>query len=88
MNEAVRQTGASALDTVTEMHIQASLTELSRGRTNIIIAHRLSTVRSADRIAVIDGEKIVEIGTPGELLEKNGEYASLYRAQAFDMEDK
>lgn len=78
----------SALDTVTEMHIQASLTELSRGRTNIIIAHRLSTVRSADRIAVIDGEKIVEIGTPGELLEKNGEYASLYRAQAFDMEDK
>lgn len=78
----------SALDTVTEMHIQASLTELSRGRTNIIIAHRLSTVRSADRIAVIDGEKIVEIGAPGELLEKNGEYASLYRAQAFDMEDK
>ena len=71
----------SALDTVTEQHIQASLDALSKGRTTIIIAHRLSTVRNADRIAVIEAEKIVEMGTHEELLRKNGEYAKLCRAQ-------
>jgi ATP-binding cassette subfamily B protein len=71
----------SALDSVTEQKIQASLDELSHGRTCIIIAHRLSTIRGADRIAVIDGEQIVEQGTHAELMEKNGAYAALQRAQ-------
>ena len=71
----------SALDTVTEQKIQQSLDELSRGRTCIIIAHRLSTVQSADRIAVVEGSGIVECGSHAELTAKNGEYAALCRAQ-------
>ena len=71
----------SALDTVTEQRIQASLDELSQGRTTIIIAHRLSTVRGADMIAVVEGEHIVELGSHQQLMEKNGEYARLCRAQ-------
>lgn len=71
----------SALDTVTEQRIQASLDRLAEGRTTVIIAHRLSTVAAADRIAVIDGEHIAELGTREELLAKNGEYARLCRAQ-------
>ncbi len=71
----------SALDTVTEQRIQESLDELSQGRTTIIIAHRLSTVRNADMIAVVEGEHIVEMGTHRELMEKDGEYAKLCRAQ-------
>lgn len=71
----------SALDTVTEQRIQASLDELSQGRTTIIIAHRLSTVRNADLIAVVEGEHIVELGTHRQLMEKDGEYARLCRAQ-------
>ena len=62
----------SALDTVTEQRIQASLDELAEGRTSIIIAHRLSTIHNADRIAVIEKEKILELGTHAELLAKNG----------------
>ena len=72
----------SALDTVTEQRIQASLDALCEGRTSIIIAHRLSTIRHADRIAVIEGEHVVEIGTHEELMEKNGAYAALVRAQS------
>ena len=71
----------SALDTVTEQRIQASLDELSQGRTTIIIAHRLSTIRNADMIAVVEGEHIVELGSHQQLMEKNGEYARLCRAQ-------
>lgn len=71
----------SALDTVTEQRIQASLDELSQGRTTIIIAHRLSTVRGADMIAVVEGEHVVELGTHQQLMEQNGEYARLCRAQ-------
>lgn len=78
----------SALDTVTEQRIQASLDELSEGRTTIIIAHRLSTVKNADIIAVVEGEHIVEMGSHKELMEKDGEYARLCRAQSMEKEDK
>lgn len=78
----------SALDTVTEQKIQESLDELSVGRTSLIIAHRLSTVRNADKIAVVENHRITEMGTHDELLKKNGEYARLYRAQALADEVK
>lgn len=78
----------SALDTVTEQRIQASLDKLSKGRTTIIIAHRLSTVKNADVIAVVDGERIMELGSHRELMEKNGVYAQLCRAQALEKGDK
>ena len=73
----------SALDTVTERRIQSSLDALSAGRTSIIIAHRLSTIRHADRIAVIEGEKIVELGSHEELMRRGGVYAGLVAAQTF-----
>ena len=68
----------SALDTITEERIQESFDELAKGRTTIVIAHRLSTVKDADRIVVIEDGRIVEEGTHDELLRKNGEYAKLY----------
>ena len=71
----------SALDSVTEVKIQRAFDELSRGRTSLIIAHRLSTVRGADRILVIEGGRIVEQGSHDALLAKNGEYAALWRTQ-------
>ena len=77
----VMDEATSALDTVTEQRIQASLDELSQGRTTIIIAHRLSTIRNADMIAVVEGEHIVELGSHQQLMEKDGEYARLCRAQ-------
>lgn len=71
----------SALDTVTEQRIQSAFDELAKGRTTLIIAHRLSTVKSAERIAVIDDNRIVELGTWEELMAKNGEFAKLCQAQ-------
>lgn len=71
----------SALDSVTEAKIQRAFDELAKGRTTLIIAHRLSTVRNAHRILVIRDGVISEEGTHQELLEKNGDYAQLYRTQ-------
>ena len=71
----------SALDSVTEAKLQQTFEKLSQGRTTIIIAHRLSTVRNADRIAVIENGRVVELGSHHELMEKNGAYAQLVRTQ-------
>lgn len=70
----------SALDTVTETDIQHSFDELSAGRTTLVIAHRLSTVKHADEIVVIDENGVRERGTHEELLAAGGEYARLYHA--------
>ncbi|WP_304126310.1 ABC transporter ATP-binding protein [Gemella sanguinis] len=71
----------SALDTQTEQFIQNSFDELSKGRTTLVIAHRLATIKNVDRIIVVTPDGIVEQGTHKELLEKNGHYAELYYAQ-------
>ena len=71
----------SALDSVTEAAIQASLEELSEGRTVLVVAHRLSTVRGADRIAVIENERVAEVGTHDELIALGGLYAKLWQTQ-------
>ena len=72
----------SALDTASEAKVQAALERLSKGRTSIIIAHRLSTVTNADRIYVIDKGRIIESGTHGQLLKKRGGlYAKLRKMQ-------
>ncbi|BCJ74938.1 multidrug ABC transporter ATP-binding protein [Catellatospora sp. IY07-71] len=67
----------SALDTETERAVQRALDELSRGRTTITIAHRMSTVRDADQIAVVDHGRILESGTHADLVEDGGRYAAL-----------
>jgi subfamily B ATP-binding cassette protein MsbA len=71
----------SSLDTHSERRIQEALNELMKNRTTIVIAHRLSTVESADCIIVLDAGIIVETGTHQELLARNGRYAALYRMQ-------
>ena len=71
----------SSLDTVSERHVQAALDEVMRGRTTIVIAHRLSTVENADLIAVVEEGRIVETGDHRTLMAKQGAYAALYESQ-------
>jgi len=72
----------SSVDTETEREIQGALENLVRGRTTIAVAHRLSTLRHADRLVVLDRGKIIEVGQHEELLARNGAYTQLYEAQA------
>lgn len=72
----------AAMDTETEQKIQNSISDLKEGRTTIAIAHRLSTLRDADVLAVIDGGTVAEYGTYRELMDKKGEYYKLYKLQS------
>ncbi len=74
----------SALDNSTEILIQQSLDELCKGRTTIVVAHRLSTIKNANTIAVVENGEIVEQGTHDELLKLNGKYKTLYSQQLRD----
>ncbi|WP_247597839.1 ABC transporter ATP-binding protein [Streptomyces sp. RKND-216] len=76
----------SALDTRTEHAVQAAIDALSAGRTTVTIAHRLSTVRRADQIVVLDGGRIAERGTHTELLARGGRYAALVRRESAEPE--
>ncbi|SMP59214.1 lipid A export permease/ATP-binding protein MsbA [Noviherbaspirillum suwonense] len=71
----------SALDTESERAVQAALETLMQGRTTLVIAHRLSTIERADRIVVLVGGQVVEVGSHEQLLERDGTYASLYHLQ-------
>jgi len=72
----------SALDSETELSIQKSFDKLSKGRTTIAIAHRLSTLRNMDRIIVLDSGCVVEQGTHNSLIRKKGIYARLWKMQS------
>ncbi|KAL8167410.1 hypothetical protein V2J09_008909 [Rumex salicifolius] len=76
----------SALDTVSESMVQEALNHLMKGRTTLVIAHRLSTVQNAHQIALCSDGKVAEIGTHTELLAKNGQYASLVGTQRLAFE--
>ena len=77
----------SALDSRTEAAIQTTLEAIERGRTTIVMAHRLSTVVNADRIVVLEGGRVAEQGTHGELMRADGLYAAMWRAQAQQREE-
>ncbi|MBI4357211.1 MAG: lipid A export permease/ATP-binding protein MsbA [Gammaproteobacteria bacterium] len=77
----------SSLDTESERHIQMAISELSKNRTTLVIAHRLSTVEKADRIIVLDKGQKVEEGTHSQLLAQNSHYAKLYRIQFQEVEE-
>ena len=71
----------SSVDTRTEIHIQHAMNRLLTNRTSFVVAHRLSTIRDADNIIVMDHGSIVETGNHDELMAKNGFYADLYNSQ-------
>ena len=75
----------SSIDTRTERHIQQGMDALMEGRTVFVIAHRLSTVRNADCIVVIEGGRIMEKGSHAQLMEERGRYYQLYTGQ-FELE--
>ena len=77
----------SALDAQSEKVVQNALDRLSRGRTTLVIAHRLATIRSAHRIVVMDKGKVVDQGTHAELIARKGLYADLFKLQ-FGEEDQ
>lgn len=77
----------SALDTVSERLVQGAIDDLSRDRTTLVIAHRLSTVQKADQIAVLEQGRVVELGTHHELLQKGGYYSRLYSMQFADQSE-
>ena len=72
----------AAMDTETERNIQNAISELKKGRTTLAIAHRLSTLRDADRLAVIEEGTLTEIGTFKELLQKKGAFYKQYKIQS------
>ena len=78
----------SALDNITEAQIQGELQRLSRGKTTLMIAHRLSTVAQADTIVVLDQGRIVEKGSPAELLTRKGAYYRLWQKETGKLEEK
>ncbi|MNQ90062.1 Alpha-hemolysin translocation ATP-binding protein HlyB [compost metagenome] len=78
----------SAVDTKTEEEILQNLGKIMLGKTSILIAHRISTIKNADKILVLDDGKIIEQGTHNELLSKNGSYTELYNNQLLEEESR
>ena len=74
----------SALDAESEALVQQALERLMQNRTSLVIAHRLSTVRNADRVCVLDAGRVIENGTHSELIERDGVYRRLIRHQFFE----
>ena len=77
----------SALDAESEQAVQRAIESAARHRTTLIVAHRLSTVRRADRVIVLDGGKVIESGSPSQLLDQGGMYARLAQLQILDQAD-